>query len=779
MRIKKINFNCAYLFNRLIITILMLAPLEIFATIPPLNLMQVPFSSNVAIANQTNEYAYILKNNQQEPVDFTIELTNHKINVNPKLSSCRNHLPALGMCRLVINFKSPKIVGPIKAYINLSIVSGQMIKLPLIFNVIAKTNIHRSPNSVTSKLHWQAMPGPDGGSITSIVVSPDNGDVLYAASNNIYKSTNGGQSWTTTLPLIDNMGNNYTSYVVQLVINQGVLYALVNKGSFIFIFESTDQGQHWSQLNTSELPNSSYPYLVTTQQALYVSTDEGIYLSKDGVNWNALSQDNNIGGNFIVQGKTIYSGGNLGVTKSVDGGNSWETMNNFPNGVMPQVSTLLNVNGTIYVGTSSNNYDDDNNIHNDAVFKSTDGGQTWSDAGYGLDKCPIINFAVQGNAIYALTLPFYISPSDNCMGGIYKTIDGGNSWNPVNTGLTYYNVNNIAASNSTLYAATNGGVLASNNGGNNWQSINEGIKNNSVTSLLSLQNGTVYAGTLNGGIFKSTDDGITWTDLNKGITTANTNNNGVSSIVADDQGNIYALDGVTIYKLAKNSENWTIISPPQNLGVQILPTSILISGTALYAESMDGIYRTLDSGLDWELLSNYAINNPYVMALLDSTNSLYYILNPSTIWSMPANGANEGSSMNGNLPLLININKIVTVNNLPYSLLYVATNQGIYINKGGNNWTALNNPLPAYENITSLYSNGHILIIGSADDGIYLSEDGGKSWLSANDGIDQKDSISNFSENNNFIFATAIPNVLSNNSTVVGFYRASKSAAGF
>lgn len=89
---------------------------------------------------------------------------------------------------------------------------------------------------------------------------------------------------------------------------------------------------------------------------------------------------------------------------------------------------------------------------------------------------------------------------------MFKSTDGGASWNAVNTGLTHLYVRALAIDpqmTSTLYAGTSGGVFKSTNGGSSWSAINAGLTNPRVWALVidPATSTTLYAGTWGGGVF--------------------------------------------------------------------------------------------------------------------------------------------------------------------------------------------------------------------------------------------------------------------------------------
>jgi photosystem II stability/assembly factor-like uncharacterized protein len=96
-------------------------------------------------------------------------------------------------------------------------------------------------------------------------------------------------------------------------------------------------------------------------------------------------------------------------------------------------------------------------------------------------------------------------------GGVFKSTDGGSSWSGVNSGLParqYYAPVALAIdpkNPSTLYAGTWDGVFRTTDGGANWIAVNTGLTTLAVITLaVDPQNpSTVYAGT-SGGLFAIT-----------------------------------------------------------------------------------------------------------------------------------------------------------------------------------------------------------------------------------------------------------------------------------
>src|SRR5262249_6220894 len=125
----------------------------------------------------------------------------------------------------------------------------------------------------------------------------------------------------------------------------------------------------------------------------------------------------------------IFGGG---VFKSTDGGSSWTAVNTglidlrvLSLALDPRTPT------TLYAG-----------LDFPRVFKCTDGASSWTAAHTGLPpNTSILAFAVvplMPTFLYAGASCLHVTVP--CQGGVFKSIDGGSSWRAMNTGLTSLNV---------------------------------------------------------------------------------------------------------------------------------------------------------------------------------------------------------------------------------------------------------------------------------------------------------------------------------------------------
>jgi photosystem II stability/assembly factor-like uncharacterized protein len=248
-----------------------------------------------------------------------------------------------------------------------------------------------------------------------------------------------------------------------------------------------------------------------------------------------------------AQPNTFYFGGTGGgVFRTDDAGESWRpiTDGQIPVGSIGAIKVAPSNADVIYVGTGSAAIRSNVSIGK-GVYKSTDGGRTWSFAG--LEKVGVIADMVvhPTNAdvayVAAVGNPFGRNPER----GIFRTRDGGRTWQRVlfvsdSTGASDIAMN--PANPNELYAgmwrgerkpwtiisgAREGGIYKSTDGGDTWRKLTNGLPADytgkiSITvspanprrvyALLEAGDGTLAVpGGVHGGVYRSDDEGASWT----------------------------------------------------------------------------------------------------------------------------------------------------------------------------------------------------------------------------------------------------------------------------
>ncbi len=245
------------------------------------------------------------------------------------------------------------------------------------------------------------------------------------------------------------------------------------------------------------------------------------------------------------------------------------------------------------------------------VSKSTDGGVTWQLANSGLGSIPINTIVVDPKVPGTLYAGSSQRNSAGTIGGVFKSTDGGASWTRSVSGLTNLSVQALAIdpiTTTNLYAGTlGGGVFKSTDGGATWNAMNSGLSN-TVISALAVDPKvptTIYAGSSQSStpISKSTNGGSTWVGSSAGLSFST-----VNALVIDpvNTANIYDGSSVGVAKSTDGGASW--VKPGNALSNQSVLSLIINPRTpsVLYAalanpNNPDGpeVYKSNTAGLTW------------------------------------------------------------------------------------------------------------------------------------------------------------------------------------
>jgi len=163
------------------------------------------------------------------------------------------------------------------------------------------------------------------------------------------------------------------------------------------------------------------------------------------------------------------------------------------------------------------------------IWKTIDCGESWENISPNLPNLSTNSIAQSisnPDVIYVGTGEVFGGNSTFVRGeGIYKSMDRGDSWNLLSStidNVDYVSVNRIAvdpANEDVVVIATNTGIFRSEDGGSSWSQVFDSPNNASVQDLQvdPLDFNIQYAGVNSNGIYKSTDGGLTWFLSSDGI----------------------------------------------------------------------------------------------------------------------------------------------------------------------------------------------------------------------------------------------------------------------
>lgn len=284
------------------------------------------------------------------------------------------------------------------------------------------------------------------------------------------------------------------------------------------------------------------------------------------------------------------------------------------------------------------------------VWKTTDGGQTWSCV------TDLVRLTTTNAVAVAPSNPetVYVGAGAGPTAGLYRSSDAGAHWTQV--GLQGHAVSSIVVDphdpNVVMAAAGDSGVARTTDGGRTWTSVLPDAKVGAVWLVLDPDDPhNVYAGTRpiseggrgGGGrgaapvttpatdshIYRSRDEGATWTKTSPdGLPGGNFGT--ISLAVAPGTKGLRVYDYVAqgIFRSDDGGDHWTrATDDPRMIGGGQFHDIIVdpLNANILFA-TQTSLYRSTDSGKTWESFTGAPSGADFNYVWIDPTNDKYMIL---------------------------------------------------------------------------------------------------------------------------------------------------------
>jgi photosystem II stability/assembly factor-like uncharacterized protein len=608
-------------------------------------------------------------------------------------------------------------------------------------------------------------PAVTSGRVVGFAVDPNDRSHYFAASasGGVWKTNNGGTTWA---PVFDDQH----SYSIGVVVLDPKSPSVVWVGT----------GENNSQRS--------------------VSYGDGVYKSDDaGKSWKnvGLAHSEHIGRIVIdpshtdtvyvaAQGPLWKSGGDRGLFKTTDGGKTWKNILTISeNTGVTDVALDPRDSNVIYASAyqrSRHVWTMIDGGPESALYKSTDGGATWSKLKSGL---PTDDMGRIGIAISPVNpnVIFVTIEAANKKGGIFRSTDNGATWerrNPYDTTAMYYAQIIADPKNVDRVYIMNVFIMVSDDGGKTFRPLGEKSKHvDNHVLWIDPDNTNYYLSGCDGGIYESFDRGETWsfkgnlpvtqfydvavdnatpfynvyggtqdnyslggpsrTRSASGITNADwfvtQGGDGFKSVAdPEDPNTIYAeLQYGNLVRFDKRTGERMGIKPQEGKGEPPLrwnwDSPVIISPhshTRLYFAA-NRLFRSDDRGNTWKLISGD-------LTRAIDPNSLPVM---GRIWGPDAVAKNQSTSFYGNIVSLVESPK-------KEGLVYVGTDDGLIqiTENNGGEWRKLDKfpGVPDMTYVSRLLASGHdaSLVYAAFDNhkngdfAPYLlkSTDSGKSWTS-------------------------------------------------
>ncbi len=265
--------------------------------------------------------------------------------------------------------------------------------------------------------------------------------------------------------------------------------------------------------------------------------------------------------------------------------------------------------------------------------------------------------------------------SSTYMNGVFKSTDGGVSWQSSNTGLNGDGLRcyQIIFSQGKLFLATVDGIYVSTNSGSAWVKKSSGLPigggANNIFAFSVFENSGVYFAGVNNGIFRSTDGAESWLPTNVNGSQVQVVSFGLyNNILFAGRNNLTYL-----YKSTDNGISWSPVTVNQ---FSFTVFCFLPDNNNLFIGVLGGIYFTTNSGNSWTSSSSGLGSDPYNFSIVKSGNT--YITSSGvgglSVYKSTSGGNNWVDASQG-LPFTGEVDKLLIWNNK----LFAAASNGIYV----------------------------------------------------------------------------------------------------
>lgn len=597
------------------------------------------------------------------------------------------------------------------------------------------------------------------GRINCIEFHPDNDTVFWvgAPSGGLWKTTDGGENWTVQTDNNPVLGVSDIAIPSDYATTKTIYIATgdrdVGDNYSAGVLKSTDGGDTWTESLPLEVANRDLVnhLLIHPQddQTLYAATTNGVIKTTDaGNNWKkiapvALKDVEFKPGNPAVMYGSTYSEPTK-IYKSADAGENWSevlsvTGNRTELSVSPDsahfvyaiVSNTSNGLEGIYKSTNSGEtfdkiYDDKNMLgwsvhgtdeggqgfydltvaadpnHADAVYaggvntwRSTDGGENWE----------IVNHWTGDNNVPTVHADKHAMEFQNGSsilfegndGGIYKTTDAGEYWEDLTNGMVISQIYKISTSQTEPELVINGlqdnGTKLYDQG--DWY---DKVGGDGMDCMIDYNDADIqYTTGPNGKLYRTKDR---WVNGSQITPSGATPGAWVTPIVMHPSAprTIYA--GYTeLWKSNNRGDDWFKISQVDSY-YKIRAVSISESNPDyIYMADLGDIWRTTDGGQNWD---NVSEGLPNTVAI---SNIEVDFSNPDVAWVTmkgynnntmfkTTDGGQNWENISDGLPS-VPVNDVVQDNsNSNQNILYAGTDVGVYKKEGDTDWSVFSNNLP-------------------------------------------------------------------------------------
>lgn len=425
---------------------------------------------------------------------------------------------------------------------------------------------------------------------------------------------------------------------------------------------------------------------------------------------------------------TVLAAGLNGVYKTTDNGVTWNLI---------KVADIYGIAYSLAKSPSGNIYLAAGGGEGDFVSCSTDSGGTFRRIAFTPFSAYLATLSCdQGGILYA----------GNPSSGVYRSLDGGFTWTECDSGLNNKDISVIAVDpNREVWLGTDKGLYHSNDLGETWQQIGPEMSDLQVTAFFHARNGVMLAGTWQNGVYASSDSGRTWVHGSLSCP--------IRALTSTGPDTFFAATNYlpcSIYRSIDNGLSWTEVDS----GLDMVRDIAASSSGDIFVGTDDGIFFSSDKGLTWTRRStgmvSFVVDNMVAKgnSIWIGTMSVgswettdfgksWHDFSEDVVASDPAGNllSSDGSRSTDNgvtwspyvtLPQGHQINSVAFDDS---GNVFVATTDSnvFFSSDTGGHWTKRSDGLVSSTNCLALDGSGH-LYAGTWGNGLYRTTDNGITW---------------------------------------------------
>lgn len=479
------------------------------------------------------------------------------------------------------------------------------------------------------------------GRVSRIAFHPTNENILYIGTPNggLFKSTNGGSSWTA---LTDHIPSVSVSGIAISQQDPNKLYIVtgdgdasnggfqVNSGhwrSSAGVFVSYDGGATWrvtAPLTTESYAGYNIALDPNNDDVVLAATTVGLFRTVDGgASWTEELEDLTYEVKYKPgSSQYVYAAQDGRMHWSSNGGAIWHEVFDFHGAELKS--------GRIAIAVSADAPDDvfmlsgwapsgsvsecgnDPNENFGGIWRSFDNGESYFIQSWTpniVESC-CTGTNARSQSDYDLALAVSHENAEIFLGGgllVWRTYNGGNDWYysnysicdwPQETGMVHVDMHDVEFNplNYDVYVCTDGGLVKSSNYGITWTNLSEGIAATQIYHMggSRIATNNIMIGSQDNGMKARVASSTAWNHVLDGDGfDCIYNYNGATSG--------YFTDNATVLRFSNNGETSIDISPVNEMFMRVTSA---IHSSALVLVGASSIWRSTNSGDSW-------ISKPY------------------------------------------------------------------------------------------------------------------------------------------------------------------------